>query len=158
MIRILIVCMLMAIFAIACTRAKEDESKTELKFSSNGESVYFTGVSQKNGRIMFEGGPSWMGEYGGNCGGCHGPEGKGGVPIPDSDIVAADTGYKALTVEEHAHDGKKEIHTRYTDKLIKRAITEGLNPEDETLDIVMPRYKMSDDDLNDLIEFLKTLE
>lgn len=144
--RILIFCMLMAIFAAACTRAEEDASKTELKFSLNGESIYFAGVSQINGRIKFEGGPSWMGEYGGNCGGCHGPEGKGGMPILESDIVATDTGYKALTV------------AGYTEGLIERAITEGLNPEGESLDIVMPRYKMSDDDLNDLMEFLKALE
>ena len=146
MSRVLMIFMSMAIMTAACNRAGDEGSVSEPRFKTNGESIYFTGVSQKNGRIQFNKGPSWMGEYGGNCGGCHGPEGKGGVPILDSDIVATDTGYKALT------------DAGYTDRLIKLAITDGLNPEDETLDIVMPRYNMSDDDLNDLIEFLKTFE
>ncbi len=143
--------MITAVLAAACNRTGDKGSVSNLQFKTNGERIYFAGVSQKNGRIQFEAGPSWMGEYGGNCGGCHGPEGKGGVPILDSDIVATDTGYNALIADEHGH-------ARYTDTLIKRVVTEGLNPEGESLDIIMPRYKMSDDDLNDLIEFLKTLK
>lgn len=43
-------------------------------------------------------------------------------------------------------------------ELIKRAITEGLNPAGEPLDRTMPRWQMSEEDLDDLLEFLKTLD
>lgn len=64
--------------------------------------------------------------------------------------VAPKITYKALTEGEH------EGH-RYTEEDIKRAIREGIEPDGEELDPCMPRWKMSDEDLNDLIEFLKTL-
>jgi len=49
-------------------------------------------------------------------------------------------------------------HESYTDETIKQAITEGVEPDGEPLDWPMPRWSMSDEDLNDLIEFLKTLD
>jgi hypothetical protein len=38
----------------------------------------------------------------------------------------------------------------------KRAITEGVDPAGEPLDLTMPRWQMSERDLDDLLEFLKT--
>lgn len=49
-------------------------------------------------------------------------------------------------------------HEPYTDETIKRAITEGVEPNGEPLDWLMPRWSMSDEDLDDLIEFLETLD
>ncbi len=54
------------------------------------------------------------------------------------------------------HDG--EEHPPYTDATIKQAITDGLNPAGDPLDHTMPRWQMSERDLDDLLEFLKTLE
>lgn len=48
-------------------------------------------------------------------------------------------------------------HPPYTDELIKRAITEGLDPGGKPLDKTMPRWKMSDRDLDDVIAYLKQL-
>jgi hypothetical protein len=39
---------------------------------------------------------------------------------------------------------------------MKRSITKDVNPEGEPLHLIMPQWKMSEDDLNDLIEYLKT--
>jgi hypothetical protein len=46
----------------------------------------------------------------------------------------------------------------YTDELIKRAITEGLDPEGKKLDPPMPVWQMSGEDQNDLLDYLKTLK
>jgi cytochrome c oxidase subunit 2 len=46
----------------------------------------------------------------------------------------------------------------YTDEAIRRAITEGVEPDGEPLESPMPRWSMSDDDLGGLLEFLKTLD
>jgi cytochrome c oxidase subunit 2 len=60
-------------------------------------------------------------------------------------------------IEEEEH-GEGEEHPPYTDELIKRAITEGLDPAGEPLDLTMPRWQMSERDLDDLLGFLKTLD
>jgi len=68
--------------------------------------------------------------------------------------IPPDIRYEALINGEY-EQGKKE--TPYTDALIKRAITKGLDPNGESLDWTMPRWQMSDGDLNDLLAYLKTL-
>ena len=61
--------------------------------------------------------------------------------------------YTALTSEK----GEDE-HEPFTDELIKTAITRGLEPDGERLSDNMPRWQMSDRDLDDLIDYLKTLD
>lgn len=73
--------------------------------------------------------------------------------------IPGDIRYKSLVSGEHGHgegDGVEEL--RYTDEDIKRAITEGIEPNGERMDATMPHWKMNDQDLNDLIEFLKALK
>jgi hypothetical protein len=69
--------------------------------------------------------------------------------------LPADIRYEALIKGQYEH-GKKE--TPYTDALIKRAITEGLDPDGEPLDWTMPRWRMGDADFADLLAYLKTLQ
>lgn len=40
-------------------------------FSSNGESIYFTGINLQGERIPFNGGPNWLYQHGGSCVNCH---------------------------------------------------------------------------------------
>jgi len=54
--------------------------------------------------------------------------------------------------------GQHENHAPYTEATLKDAITRGLEPNGEQLEIYMPRWQMSDEDLNDLISFLRTLK
>jgi len=69
--------------------------------------------------------------------------------------IAPDIRYSHLVEEEH---GEGEEHPPYTDELIKQAITQGLDPGGNPLSPTMPRWRMSERDLNDLIEYLKTLK
>jgi len=71
--------------------------------------------------------------------------------------MAPNIRYDSLVKEEHSHGGKGEIHPKYTDELIKRAVTRGINAEGKTLDPVMPRWKLSDEDFMDLLAYLKQL-
>ena len=45
----------------------------------------------------------------------------------------------------------------YTEDTVKRAITQGVDAAGQPLDAVMPRWSMSAQDLNDVVEYLKTL-
>ena len=133
-------------------------------YSSNGERIYFTGIS-KRGVIPLRGGPGWLRMHASGCASCHGEDGHGGLRVMMSDEVTPDITYKALTEEEEgsldtARDKEEgeEKHPPYDDKLIKQAVTQGLNPAGEPLDWTMPRWNMSDEDFEDVLNFLKELD
>ena len=88
------------------------------------------------------------------CVTCHGPDGKGGqVRMMMSSFTAPDIRYSTLTAVSQGMD-----HPPYTDETIKQAITQGVDPGGNALNFPMPRWSMSDQDLNDLIGYLKTLK
>jgi hypothetical protein len=64
----------------------------------------------------------------------------------------------SLQISGNLHGEEKADHGRYTDELVRRAITEGLDAEGKTLHWIMPRWTISERDLDDLIGYLKTLE
>lgn len=128
------------------------------RFKSPGEQIYFTGIGSNGYHIVRYGGPMWIRMHGGGCVSCHGVYGRGGVPVMMGTAIPTDIRYKSLTGgEKHAHGGEEKEH-HYTDALIKRAITQGLEADGEVMDWTMPRWQMSEADLNAVIEYLKTLE
>jgi len=114
-----------------------------VSFESNGERIYFTGINERGERIPFTGGPQWLIMHGGSCVNCHGRDGSGGFTPMMCNGVAADIRYSEL---------KEEM----SDEEIKIAITKGIH-EGKELDWCMPRWQLSEEDLNDLIEYLKKL-
>ncbi len=74
-----------------------------------------------------------------------------GTAIPE------DIRYSALTASEHQEEGEKKEemhHPPYTDAAIKEAITQGAGA---ALDWSMSRWKTADQDLNDVIAYLRML-
>lgn len=124
---------------------------------SNGEAIFNTGFNLDGERVLFTGGPPWLAMHGGGCITCHGANGGGGNWVMMTNLVAPDIRYSHLTEEEHGEDGE-EAHPPYDDELLARAIRVGLSPADEALSLAMPRWDLSDEDMADLIEYLKSLE
>lgn len=127
------------------------------EFASNGERIYFTARSGSSEPIGFTEGPHWFQMHGGSCVSCHGPDGRGGVRVPMTDQIAPDIRYSTLTSAEHETEGGEE-HPPYTEEMLGRAITDGLDPAGEPLSWVMPRWRMSERDLSDLVDYLKSLD
>ena len=124
-------------------------------YSSNGERIFFTGTNSRGERISYEGGFSMMmGMMRVSCADCHGSDGQGRRTMM---FTTPNITYSNLTDPEGMKEPGGERGHTYTDDMIRRAITKGLDAEDEPLDSVMPRWRMDDQDLNDLIEYLKTL-
>lgn len=123
-------------------------------FRSNGERIYYTATSSSGDPITFSGGPHWFQVHGGGCVDCHGPEGRGGYPVPMTNQVAPDIRYNTLASEKH----EEMEHPPYTEALLKQAITKGLDPAGKPLNYAMPRWEMSERDLDDLVDYLKTLD
>jgi mono/diheme cytochrome c family protein len=132
-------------------------------FKSNGEEIYFTGDSSSGDTISYSGGFTMMHQRT-TCANCHGPEGRGGkvTMMMMRRFDVPDITWDKLTQEEH-HEEKQgqeehEEHPPYTEETLRRAITKGIDPAGEPLDKVMPHWQMSERDLDDLVEFMKTLE
>jgi mono/diheme cytochrome c family protein len=135
------------------------------RFASNGEQIYYTGFSRSTGPIRFQGGPHWLQMHGGGCVACHGVTGRGGVPVMMGTAIPEGIRYHVLTTsheeaeEAEGQSGTSHEHgeSPYTDVTIKRAITQGIDSSGKRLDATMPRWQMSEQDLNDVIAYLKTL-
>jgi cytochrome c oxidase subunit 2 len=89
---------------------------------------------------------------------CHGPHGRGGIPVLRGTAIPPDIRYEALTTEAQDQGQGKMTHPPYTDALIRRAITKGIDPAGQPLDWTMPRWQMGQEDLDDLLASLKTLK
>jgi cytochrome c553 len=119
-------------------------------FRSNGERIYFASTSERGTAITYTGGPSSSGWMMGNgrlaCASCHGPGGRGGVHNMGmmQAMDAKDIRWSALQGE---FDAEK----------FRLAVTQGQDPDGTQLNPDMPRWSISDDDLADLIAYLKTL-
>ena len=88
------------------------------------------------------------------CGNCHG---LGGLGIPEGGVSPSDLRWESLTrpYEVTTPSGRK--HGPYADSTLKRAVTMGLDPAGNTLEGAMPRFRMSLDDANALVAYIKKL-
>jgi hypothetical protein len=135
-------------------------------FGSNGEQIYFTAVNDRGQRISYSGGQNFGGMMmgmGNNlaCASCHGTDGRGGIHTMHIDVMdAPDIRYSALSGEGDDHGGDEphgDEHGGYDLNAFRLAVIGGIHPDGEPLSRDMPRWQMSDEDLVDLFEFLKTL-
>jgi mono/diheme cytochrome c family protein len=127
------------------------------QFNSNGERIYYTATSDSGQSIVADLGHMVVSASTVACVDCHGPDGQGGpVWMMMGSFQAPDIRYQILTGEEHGEEG--EEHPPYNDELIKRAISQGIDPAGKPLAWPMPRWRMSASDLEDLLDYLKHLE
>ena len=128
-------------------------------FSSNGERIFFTATS-KNGPITIKEGPPMIKNAVKGCAHCHGRDSKGGHSLDATGMKGNDIRYSKLTLKYSGYlsflEGKNVKINGGVDTLIKRAIIDGEVPGYK-LNIAMPRWAMTDEDLNDVISYLKTL-
>jgi hypothetical protein len=120
-------------------------------FSSNGERIYFTATSERGTAITYTGGPKsngWMMGGGGRltCASCHGTDGRGGVHSMGM-MQVMDAKDIRWSVLEGEFDPEK----------FRLAVVEGKDPDGTQLKTDMPRWNISNEDLADLIDYLKTL-
>ena len=134
----------------------------------NGERIYFTARNVDGETIRYTGGPGFGGMMMGSyltCASCHGPGAQGGLHQMHMQVMQApDIRYQALVgeLEEHAEDDHDDEHldehAGYSLEDFKRAVVHGEHPDGEPLSDDMPRWQISDRDLEDLFEFLKSIQ
>jgi ABC-type branched-subunit amino acid transport system substrate-binding protein/mono/diheme cytochrome c family protein len=89
------------------------------------------------------------------CASCHGPDGRG---RPEGGVEPSNIQWNALAGSaEVVHSGGRR-HPAYTERAFNRAISLGIDPAGNALAPSMPRYRMSREDLTDLIAYVKKLD
>ncbi len=132
-------------------------------FDSNGKRIYYTATSERGTPISYKGGPATGMMMGGNlaCVSCHGIDARGGKHMMQMETMnAPDIRWSALSGEhdEEQADMKEEHkHEAYNFEAFRNAVEGGKHPDGDELKEDMPRWKMSDQDLKDLMDFLKSL-
>jgi cytochrome c oxidase subunit 2 len=155
---------------MACSDGK-DVKKPEMNSSgiSNGEKIYNTSIDEDGNEITYTGGPySGMMMMGGHlaCVSCHGSDGKGGEhQMMMMEMNAPDIRWKVLTGEmkgkgqtEEDYEHQKEEHKGYDFEMFKKGVIDGKHPDGDDMKPGMPRWNMSDKDLRDLMNYLKSLD
>jgi hypothetical protein len=156
---------------LACNSQHKDDSSDGTawgvgSFASNGERIYFTATSDRGTPIEYSGGPSMtMMMMGGKlaCVSCHGVDARGGSHVMHMQVMnAPNIRWSALS---HGHHGEghsdeeesAEHHEGYTFEDFRRAVEDGRHPDGDKLSGNMPRWRMSAEDLRDLMDYLKSL-
>ncbi len=122
----------------------------------SGKQIYVHGTSPRGRKILAYLGASSLEVPGRTlpCAGCHGFDGRG---KPEGGVVPSNLTWEALTKPYGVTQSGGRAHPPYTERALELAITRGLDPAGNKLLDVMPRYQLSQEDLGDLVAYLKRL-
>lgn len=156
--RLLMLFIALSFLLAACNTSNQGGAPGPGSDPQNGERIYFTSISGRGDQITYTGGPNFGGMMMGSyltCAACHGPEGQGGVhQMHMTTMDAPDIRYSALNTMPEM----QQSNMLYSLADFKLAVKSGKHPDGEELNGNMPRWNMSDADLQDLLAFLKTLK
>jgi len=128
-------------------------------YATNGERIYFTATNNQGEYISYTGGQTFGGMMGGRlaCVSCHGEDGRGGLHwMHMRQMDAPDIRYSAL-INDHDEGDEEMTMDKYNLDAFRNAVVLGQHPDGDSLGTDMPRWEMSDADLAELLDFLKTL-
>jgi mono/diheme cytochrome c family protein len=132
--------------AVGCTHSGNSESSASASPmqtvpTDNGRLIFQTGKDSDGKQIVAAKPPLRP-----SCAACHGMNGAGGIHLPGG-AVSADLRHSALVL------GQKHP---YTVALLERAISTGIDNDGETLNAVMPHWRLSAGDLHDVATYVYT--
>lgn len=89
------------------------------------------------------------------CGGCHGARGEGKT---EGGVTAGNLSWSNLTKPYgHRHEGGRS-HGAFSELTFIRSVTAGVDPAGNKLAVAMPTYRMSQEDMANLIAYLKRID
>jgi cytochrome c1 len=109
-----------------------------------GKRIYQSGEGTK-GYLSYQQGPDWLALAKRGCQACHGPAGQGRVVRAGTVTGTA----PPLTPDAMVERGYDEI-------TLRRAITEGLDVSGRPMSYYMPRWQLSERELQALLQYLET--
>ena len=124
-------------------------AKAALTGVALGEQIYKTGVGASGAHIPFTKGSPMFASKPAGCSACHGEDGLGKQL---GKITCPCIRFSALCLPVN---GRPPM---YTDKTVRKAVIGGVNEDGNPLDPMMPRWKMTDQEMTALLDYLKTLD
>ena len=92
------------------------------------------------------------------CFACHGPDARGGLHVMHMQTMdAPDIRWSALAAHKEGEEAHEDEHGEYGLEAFRLAVVEGRHPDGEPLDDDMPRWRIDDQGLADLAEYLQSL-
>lgn len=121
-----------------------------------GKQIYVAGTSPREEPIAALVGhdSTRLPGFAATCASCHGPDGRG---RPEAGVIPADVTWDYLFKPYgHSHPMGRS-HPAFTVESLRDSIRHGRDPAGNELDSSMPRYELSDADLDDLIAYMRRL-
>jgi ABC-type branched-subunit amino acid transport system substrate-binding protein len=143
---------LIALLSVAFAASTDRLTPTEKR----GKQIYLNGTSpsgQEITAILGAGDNDAPGSLMA-CANCHGFDGRGN---PEGGVIPSNITWEDLTKPYGRTHASGRRHPAYTELSLAQAITEGVDPAGNELAAAMPKYRMSREDLADLIAYLKRL-
>lgn len=121
-----------------------------------GRSIYLRGESPSGREIVAVLGELDVPASTLTCAGCHGARGEGKT---EGGVTAGALAWTHLTKPYgHTHPTGRRHAAPFDDMALIRAVANGTDPAGNSLLVAMPRYRMSAEDMADLIAYLKRVE
>lgn len=89
------------------------------------------------------------------CINCHGEKGQGN---PEGGIIPSKVDWSNLTKSYNIEFQNGRSRKAYDLTSLRQAIVDGVDPSGNKLDEVMPRYSLNDEDIQDLVAYLKIIK
>jgi ABC-type branched-subunit amino acid transport system substrate-binding protein len=120
-----------------------------------GKAIYHRGMTSTGREIVAVMGEVDVPASTLTCAGCHGARGEGKT---EGGVTAGELTWKHLTKPYgHTHpNGRK--HGPFDELSFIRSVANGVDPAGNTLLVAMPRYQMMQDEMSDLIAYVKRIE
>jgi ABC-type branched-subunit amino acid transport system substrate-binding protein len=141
-----------ALFAVPAGAAAGALNESEAR----GKQIYFSGASPAGEPIT-----AYFGEkkqalpgQAATCGSCHGHDGTG---RPESGLIPTNITWKYMTKSYGHIHASGLAHGPFDEASLKHYLKTGVYPGGETGDPDMPLYTLSEQDMNDLVAFMKRL-
>lgn len=134
------------------------EATTLTPEQARGKQIYLTGESPSGEPIT-----ALMGVGGSGvevpastlpCANCHAEDGRGN---PEGGVTPTNLTWDALSKSYGVRHESGREHPPYTERLLKRAIAMGIDPAGNELHAAMPRYRMSLEDMEALVAYMRKL-
>ena len=120
-----------------------------------GRALYFRGETSSKREVMAMIGDVDVPASTVNCAGCHGRRGEGKT---EGGVTAGNLTWNNL-IKPYGHthpNGRK--HGPFSESSFAMAVVRGVDPANNNLVVAMPRYRLSIEEMNDLIAYIKRLE
>ena len=120
-----------------------------------GRAIYFRGETSSKKEVTAMIGDVDVPASTVNCAGCHGRRGEGKT---EGGVTAGNLTWSNL-IKPYGHthpNGRK--HGPFSESSFAMAVVRGVDPAGNDLVVAMPRYRLSIEDMNDLIAYIKRLE